>query len=323
MATTFSSESSSLFRPRPVFQRRRDAVFIWATRIAVFFSAFLLLWIALEIGKDSLPAIQKFGLGFFWGTTWDPVENIYGAWPQIYGTLVTSLIALIVGVPFSFGISIFLSEDFLPKSLRTALIIVVELLAAIPSVVYGIWGLFIFIPFFRPIQMFLFQNFRWLPIFSTPPVGPGMLTAGVVLGIMIVPIITAIAREVLVAVPPELRAAAYAMGATRWEAIFGVVLPAAIGGMLGAVVLGLGRALGETMAVAMLIGNARGISVSLLAPASNIPALLANEFAEAGPEQVAALMYVALILLAITLVVNIAAELMIRRVKFVLTASRE
>lgn len=150
-----------------------------------------------------------------------------------------------------------------------------------------------------------------------------MLTAGVVLGIMIIPIITAIAREVLVAVPPELRAAAYAMGATRWEAIFGVVLPAAIGGMLGSVVLGLGRALGETMAVAMLIGNARGISVSLLAPASNIPALLANEFAEAGPEQVAALMYVALILLAITLVVNIAAELMIRRVKFALTASRE
>jgi len=323
MTTTFSSESSSLFRPRPVFQRRRDWLFIWATRIAVFFSAFLLLWIALEIGIQSLPAIQKFGLGFFWGTTWDPVENNYGAWPQIYGTLVTSLIALIVGVPFSFGISIFLSEDFLPKSLRTVLIIVVELLAAIPSVVYGIWGLFIFIPFFRPIQMFLFQNFGWLPIFSTPPVGPGMLTAGVVLGIMIIPIITAIAREVLVAVPPELRAAAYAMGATRWEAIFGVVLPAAIGGMLGAVVLGLGRALGETMAVAMLIGNARGISVSLLAPASNIPALLANEFAEAGPEQVAALMYVALILLAITLVVNIAAELMIRRVKFALTASRE
>ncbi len=322
MTTTFS-ESSSLFRPRPVFQRRRDWLFIWATRIAVFFSALLLLWIALEIGIQSLPAIQKFGLGFFWGTTWDPVENNYGAWPQIYGTLVTSLIALIVGVPFSFGISIFLSEDFLPRSLRTALIIVVELLAAIPSVVYGIWGLFIFIPFFRPIQMFLFQNFGWLPIFSTPPVGPGMLTAGVVLGIMIIPIITAIAREVLVAVPPELRAAAYAMGATRWEAIFGVVLPAAIGGMLGAVVLGLGRALGETMAVAMLIGNARGISISLLAPASNIPALLANEFAEAGPEQVAALMYVALILLAVTLVVNIAAELMIRRVKFVLTASRE
>ncbi len=323
MATTFSSESSSLFRPRPVFQRRRDAVFIWATRIAVFFSAFLLLWIALEIGKDSLPAIQKFGLGFFWGTTWDPVENIYGAWPQIYGTLVTSLIALIVGVPFSFGISIFLSEDFLPKSLRTALIIVVELLAAIPSVVYGIWGLFIFIPFFRPVQMFLFENFGWLPIFSTPPAGPGMLTAGVVLGIMIIPIITAIAREVLVAVPPELRAAAYAMGATRWEAIFGVVLPAAIGGLLGAVVLGLGRALGETMAVAMLIGNARGISVSLLAPASNIPALLANEFAEAADEQVSALMYMALILLAVTLVVNIAAELMIRRIKFALTASRE
>jgi len=150
-----------------------------------------------------------------------------------------------------------------------------------------------------------------------------MLTAGVVLGIMIIPIITAIAREMLVSVPPELRAAAYAMGATRWEAIFGVVLPAAIGGLLGAVVLGLGRALGETMAVAMLIGNARGISISLLAPASSIPALLASEFAEAGPEQVAALMYVALILLAITLVVNIAAELMIRRVKFVLTASRE
>ncbi len=323
MATTFSSESSSLFRPRPVFQRRRDAVFVWATRIAVFFSAFLLLWIAFEIGKDSLPAIQKFGLGFFWGTTWDPVENNYGAWPQIYGTLVTSLIALIVGVPFSIGISIFLSEDFLPKSLRAALIIVVELLAAIPSVVYGIWGLFIFVPFFRPIQMFLYENFNWLPIFSTPPAGPGMLTAGVVLGIMIIPIITAITREVLVAVPPELRAAAYAMGATRWEAIFGVVLPAAIGGILGAVVLGLGRALGETMAVAMLIGNARGISVSLLAPASNIPALLANEFAEAADEQVSALMYMALILLVITLVVNIAAELMIRRIKFALTASRE
>ncbi|WP_414423986.1 phosphate ABC transporter permease subunit PstC [Synechococcus sp. R6-5] len=320
---TFFSDSSSMFRPRPVFQRRRDQVFIWATRIAVFFSAFLLLWIALEIGIQSLPAIDRFGLSFFWNTTWDPVEDIYGAWPQIYGTLVTSLIALIVGVPFSFGISIFLSEDFLPKSLRLALIIVVELLAAIPSVVFGIWGLFVFIPFFRPVQMFLYENFNWLPIFSTPPIGPGMLTAGVVLGIMIIPIITAIAREVLVAVPPELRAAAYAMGATRWEAIFGVVLPAAIGGMLGAVVLGLGRALGETMAVAMLIGNARGIRVSLLAPASNIPALLASEFAEAADEQISALMYAALILLVITLVVNIIAELMVRRVKFALTASRE
>lgn len=315
-------DSASQFRPRVVFQRRRDQVFIWATRIAVFFSAFLLLWIALEITRQALPAIGKFGLGFLWNTTWDPVEDNYGAWPQIYGTLVSSLIALIVGIPFSFGIAIFLSEDFLPKRLRLALIIVVELLAAIPSVVFGIWGLFVFIPFFRPIQMVLFERLNWIPIFSTPPIGPSMLTAGVVLGIMIVPIITAIAREVLTAVPPELRAAAYSMGATRWEAIFGVVLPAAIGGMLGAVVLGLGRAMGETMAVAMLIGNSRSINISILAPASNIPALLANEFAEASDQQIAALMYVALLLLLVTLLVNIVAEWLVRRVRFALTASQ-
>ncbi|MCJ2541459.1 phosphate ABC transporter permease subunit PstC [Thermostichus vulcanus] len=321
--TTTLPDSPPQFRPRVVFQRRRDQVFIWATRIAVFFSAFLLLWIALEITRQALPAIGKFGLGFLWNTTWDPVEDNYGAWPQIYGTLVSSLIALIIGIPFSFGIAIFLSEDFLPKPLRLTLIIVVELLAAIPSVVFGIWGLFVFIPFFRPIQMVLFERFNWIPIFSTPPVGPGMLTAGVVLGIMIVPIITAIAREVLVAVPPELRAAAYSMGATRWEAIFGVVLPAAIGGMLGAVVLGLGRAMGETMAVAMLIGNSRSINISILAPASNIPALLANEFGEASDQQISALMYAALILLVVTLLVNIVAEWMVRRVKLALTASQE
>ncbi len=321
--TVTASESQSVFLPKSAFQRRRDWVFVWATRIAVFFSAFLLLWLSLEIGIQALPAIQKFGLRFFWSATWDPVENNYGAWAQIYGTLVSSLIALIVGIPFSFGISIFLSEDFLPKPLRLALTIVVELLAAIPSVVFGIWGLFVFIPFFRPIQMAIYERLNWIPLFSTPPIGPGMLTAGVVLGIMIIPIITAIAREVLVSVPPELRAAAYAMGATRWEAIFGVVLPAAIGGMLGAVVLGLGRAMGETMAVAMLIGNSRSISISLFAPASNIPALLANEFGEAGGEQIAALMYAALILLLVTLLVNVIAEWLVRSVKFALTASRE
>ncbi|MEN9261824.1 MAG: phosphate ABC transporter permease subunit PstC [Thermostichus sp. HHBFW_bins_43] len=320
--TTILPESASQLRPRVVFQRRRDQVFVWATRIAVFFSAFLLLWIALEITRQALPAIGKFGLGFLWNTTWDPVEDNYGAWPQIYGTLVSSLIALIVGIPFSFGIAIFLSEDFLPKPLRLTLIIVVELLAAIPSVVFGIWGLFVFIPFFRPVQMVLFERLNWIPIFSTPPIGPGMLTAGVVLGIMIIPIITAIAREVLTAVPPELRAAAYSMGATRWEAIFGVVLPAAIGGMLGAVVLGLGRAMGETMAVAMLIGNSRNISISILAPASNIPALLANEFGEASDQQISALMYAALILLLVTLLVNVVAEWLVRRVKFALTASQ-
>jgi phosphate transport system permease protein len=320
-ATSFNKHSE--FQPQAAFQRRRDQVFVWATRIAVFFSAFLLLWISVEISRQALPAIGKFGLGFLWSTTWDPVEDNYGAWPQIYGTLVSSIIALIVGIPFSFGISIFLSENFLPKPLRLALIIVVELLAAIPSVVFGIWGLFVFIPFFRPIQMFLFEHFNWIPFFSTPPIGPGMLTAGIVLGIMIIPIITAIAREVLVAVPPELRAAAYSMGATRWEAIFGVVLPAAIGGMLGAVVLGLGRAMGETMAVAMLIGNSRNINISILAPASNIPALLANEFGEASDQQIAALMYAALILLVVTLFVNIIAELLVRRVKLALTASQE
>jgi phosphate transport system permease protein len=191
----------------------------------------------------------------------------------------------------------------------------VELLAAIPSVVYGIWGIFVLIPFLTPLEQWLHNTFGWLPIFSTPPSGPGMFPAGVILTVMILPIITAISRDSLASLPPELRQASLGLGATRWETLFRVLIPAAFSGIVGAIMLALGRAMGETMAVTMLIGNANQFNASLLAPANTIASLLANQFAEASGLQVAALMYAGLVLFFITLIVNVFAELIVRQVK--------
>jgi phosphate transport system permease protein len=277
----------------------------------------VLLAITVVILEEAWPAIQAFGLSFLWTQSWNPVEGreIYGALPMIYGTLVSSAIALLLAVPLGVGTAIFLSEDFIPLNIRTILVFLVELLAAIPSVVYGLWGIFVLIPFTKVIGVWLHTNFGWFPLFSTVPVGPGMLPAGIVLAIMILPIITAISRDSLASLPPDLRQASLGIGATRWGTIFRVLIPAAISGIVGGTMLALGRAMGETMAATMIIGNSNQLSISLLAPANTIASLLANQFAEAKGMQVSALMYAAFVLVIMTLVVNILAQLIVNRVK--------
>lgn len=295
--------------------RTVDAGFIWLTRLFALAVAGVLIWIAVEVAIEALPAIRQFGWQFLVSTSWNPVEDQYGAWPYVYGTLVSSLIALLLALPIGIGVAIFLSEDFLPAQIQQPIVFLVELLAAIPSVIYGLWGIFVLIPLLGDFGLWLHQHLGWLPIFSTAPRGPGMHVAGVVLAIMILPIIAAISRDALVAVPTDLRQAAVGLGATRWETIFKVLLPTAFSGIVGGTMLALGRALGETMAVTMVIGNSNNVSPSILAPASTVSALLANQFAEAGGLQVAALMYAALILFGLTLLVNILAELLVRQVR--------
>lgn len=292
-----------------------DRGFIWLTRLFALAVAGTLIWIAIEVAIVAIPAIQQFGGKFLVSTAWDPVNNQYGAVPQIYGTIVTSAIALLIAVPVGIGVALFLSEDYLPPRIQLVFVFLVELLAAIPSVVYGLWGIFVLIPILSSLGRFLNAYFGWLPIFSTPPAGPGMLPAGVILSIMILPTITAISRDALISLPSDLRQAAVGLGATRWETILKVLLPAAFSGIIGAVMLALGRAIGETMAVTLVIGNSNNISPSILAPANTIPSLLVNQFNEASGLQVAALMYAALVLFAITLIVNILAQLLVKRVQ--------
>lgn len=302
-------------QPRSQWSRTLDKAFIWLAQLFAIAVALTLIWIAIQVAIAATPAIRQFGVGFFVNTAWDPVNTQYGALPQIYGTIVTSAIALLIAVPVGLGVSIFLSEDYLPPKIQLVLVFLVELLAAIPSVVYGLWGIYVLIPILGNLGRPLNAYFGWLPIFSTPPAGPGMLPAGVILSIMILPTIAAISRDALISVPSNLRQAAVGLGATRWETILKVLLPAAFSGIIGAVMLALGRAIGETMAVTMLIGNSNNISPSILAPANTIPSLLANQFAEASGLQVSALMYAALILFGITLLVNILAQLLVRRVQ--------
>ncbi|MEH2195819.1 MAG: phosphate ABC transporter permease subunit PstC [Nostoc sp.] len=272
---------------------------------------FLMSWVILS---EALPAIKQFGLGFLWGKDWDTGNKIFGALPYIYGTLVSSAIAILFAIPVGMAVSLVTSENFLPTSLRTILAFVVELIAAIPSVIIGLWGIFVFIPVLEPLQKWLASTFKWIPLFNTEdPSGTNMLTAGVILAIMILPTMAAISRDVLMAIPKELRSASMALGGTRWETIFRVLLPSAFSGIVSAAMLALGRALGETMAVTMVIGNSAQISASLLDPAYTIPSLLANEFAEAEPGlHIGALSYLGLILFALTLAVNIGAVLLVK-----------
>ncbi|MEH2180780.1 phosphate ABC transporter permease subunit PstC [Nostoc sp.] len=313
--TTNSQNLSSAMKNRSDAEKSLDLGFIWLTKIFAFGVAGTLLWIGSQVAINSWPAIQKFGAGFLVNTTWNPVNDSYGVLPQIYGTLLSSFIGLLIAVPIGIGTAIVLSEDFLPAKVKLVLVFAVELLAAIPSVVYGVWGIFVLVPILTSLGKWLNGYFGWLPFFSTSPTGPGMLPAGVILAIMTLPIITALSRDALISVPPSLRQASIGLGATRWETILQVLIPAAFSGIVSAVMLALGRAMGETMAVTMLIGNSNNISLSLLAPANTISSLLANQFSEASGLQVAALMYAALILFFLTLVVNILAELIVLRVK--------
>lgn len=290
-----------------------DQVFYFLTLFLALGVGFVLTWVAYEIVSLAFPAIQSYGFNFLTSTTWDPVRDIYGVLPQVYGTLVTSFIALLIAVPVGVGIAIFLSEDFVPSSIRTPIAFAIELLAAVPSVVYGLWGIYVLIPFLKPLYLFLHNNFGWIPLFSTQPRGNSMLTLGIVLSIMIIPTIIAISRSTLISLPRDLRQGALALGATRWEAILRVLVPAGFSGIIGSIMLALGRALGETMAAAMLVGNANRITPSLLAPGATIASLIASQFGEAGREQVAALMYSGVVLMVMSLLVNISAEMIIRR----------
>jgi phosphate transport system permease protein len=313
--TTNSRNLSSAIRNRSEVEKSLDRGFIWLTKIFAFGVAGTLLWIGSQVAIGAWPAIQKFGVSFLANTTWNPVNDSYGVLPQIYGTLLSSFIGLLIAVPIGVGTAIVLSEDFLPAKVKLVLVFAVELLAAIPSVVYGVWGIFVLVPILTSLGKWLNGYFGWLPFFSTSPTGPGMLPAGVILAIMTLPIITALSRDALISVPPSLRQASIGLGATRWETILQVLIPAAFSGIVSAVMLGLGRAMGETMAVTMLIGNSNNISTSLLAPGNTISSLLANQFSEASGLQVAALMYAALVLFFLTLVVNILAEFIVLRVK--------
>jgi phosphate transport system permease protein len=257
--------------------------------------------------------MARFGLSFLVVSDWDPVGDTYGAFTAIYGTIVTSLVALLIAVPLGVGTAIFITENLIPLRVRQLLGIMVELLAAIPSVVLGLWAIFVMEPFIRPALELLHNTLGWLPLFSTVPQGPGMAPAILILVVMVLPIITAISRDSLQQVPPELRQAAYGVGTTRWGAILQVILPAAVSGITGGVMLALGRAMGETMAVTMIIGNSNNFSLSLLAPGNTISSMLANQFGEADGFQVSALMYAAFVLMVLTLIVNLLAQWIVRR----------
>ncbi|MEN9217248.1 MAG: phosphate ABC transporter permease subunit PstC [Gloeomargarita sp. HHBFW_bins_162] len=304
-------------RSRSPQERLIDRLFIRSTLGLAVLTGVLLAFIVLVIAWGALPALGQFGLEFMTRSAWNPVpgREDFGVFPMLAGTLVSSIIALVIAVPLGLGTAVFLSEDFIPPQPRLVISFLVELLAAIPSVVYGLWGIFVLIPLLQPVGKWLHANFGWIPLFSTEPVGPGMFPASVVLAIMILPIMTAISKDSLAALPPELRQASVGLGATRWWTIFRVLIPAAISGIVGGTMLGLGRALGETMAATMLIGNANQFSWSLLAPANTIASLLANQFPEARGIQVSALMYAALLLMLMTLLVNILAEMIVNRLK--------
>ena len=275
----------------------------------------LLVTLVGQLVVSAWPSLRRFGFHFVWSTVWDPVAGVFGAAPMIFGTIASSLLALLFAVPLALGVAIYLTE-FAPKWLRQPVAFLVELLAAIPSVVYGLWGIFVLIPFLRSYAVPpLRAVFGWTPFLSGVFYGNSLLAGGVILAIMIVPYIAAVSREVLLAVPASQREAALGMGATRWEAVWTAVVPYGRAGLMGAVILGLGRALGETMAVTMVIGNRHDIGLSVLQPAYTMAAALANEFSEATTDlYLSALFEVGLVLFVITVIVNAFARLMIWRV---------
>lgn len=294
--------------------RAVDVGFVRLTLALAGFAGIILIWLILQTTEAALPAIQQFGLGFLVTARWNPVENIYGVLPQIYGSLVTSLVALIFAIPLGIGTAIFLTEGFAPKWVTAPIGFAIELIVAIPSVVLGLWGIFVLIPAVRPIFRAINQTLGWIPFLSGPaPRGPSLLIVAMVLGIMISPIIISITRSTFESLPRSLKEGALALGATRWETILTVMIPAGLSGIVSSIMLALGRALGETMVAAMLSGNANRINISLMQPGSTITALIASQFGEAGRLQVSALMYAGVVLMVLTLLVNIVAEIIIRK----------
>jgi phosphate transport system permease protein len=335
----FAARPGDIARAPSGRQHVADRAFRGICFACAFFTVALVAFIVVQIAFSAVPAIARYGTGFLSGRVWDPNTERYGILAEVWGTLYTSILSVVLGTAFGVAAAIFLSEGYvsqaafsilrrlglqlhplwirLPDQLERMLQNLIELLAAIPSVVYGLWGLFVVIPLIRPLCNWLHLKLGWIPFFATDLSGPGVLPAVLVLSIMILPTITAISRDALVSVPPKLRMAAYGLGATRWETVMAVILPTASRGIFGGIVLAFGRALGETMALAMLVGNSNQISLSMFSPANTLAALLANNFPEAGARQVSVLMYAALVLLAITLAVNIVGALIIQRASMV------
>jgi len=286
----------------------KDVAFEWTTRLFAILVFSLLAGILLTLLVGSQLTLEKYGFSFIWSEDWDPVQEQFGALVPIFGTLVTSAIAMIVGVPVSFGIALFLTE-LSPAWLKRPLGTAIELLAAIPSIIYGMWGLFVFAPLFQThVQPHVINALSGIPLagalFKGPPIGIGMMTAGLILSIMVIPFITAVMRDVFELAPAMLKESAYGLGATTWEVVWRVVLPYTKVGVIGGVMLGLGRALGETMAVTFVIGNAHQLAASLMAPGNSIASALANEFTEAvGDVYFSALIELGLILFLITTIV--------------------
>jgi phosphate transport system permease protein len=321
----FATESGTgdvITTPPSTFDVFLDRSFRGLTVAFAWLTVLLVLYILWEVGGSAIPAMQKYGLSFITSTTWDVNREQFGVLPEIWGTLYSSLLALILGGFFGVSIAIFLTQDFLPPTIEVIFKNIVELLAAIPSVVYGLWGIFVVIPAIRPLANWLHESLGWVPFFGTSLSGPGILPAALVLTIMILPTVSAISRDALSSVHPRIKEAAFGLGATRWEAILRVILPTAAAGIFGGLVLGFGRALGETMALAMLVGNSNQLSISLFSPANTLAALLALNFPEAGKVEEGVLMYAAVVLMAITLLVNIGGTLILRRTTANLTGAR-
>ena len=301
-------------------QRRLDWLFVGTTKLFALLVLASLAGIMISLVIGAIPSMKQFGFGFFTNANWDPVAGDYGALAPIYGTLVTSFIALMVAVPVSFGIALFLTE-LSPNWLKRPLGIAIELLAGIPSIIYGMWGLFVFAPFFGEyVQPYLIEYLGPIPVIGTlfqgAPMGIGLFTASLILAIMIIPFIASVMRDVFEITPPMLKESAYGLGATTWEVVRHVVLPYTKAGVVGGIILGLGRALGETMAVTFVIGNTFNISASLYNSGVSITSALANEFAEANDKlHLSSLLYLGLILVIITFVVLVISKIMLLRMQ--------
>jgi phosphate transport system permease protein len=304
--------------------RSGDRVFDWVVRGAVWTVIALTTALVLALALKSLPAIRAFGWRFLVTSTWDPVAGSFGALPFVYGTLLSSALALLIAVPLSLGAAIYLAE-LAPFWIRPPIAFLIEMLAAVPSVVYGLWAIFVMVPWLRDsVQPALGRWLGFLPLFQGPPYGVGMLAAGLILSIMVIPYITSVSREVLLAVPTAQREAALGIGATRWEVTRIAVLRYGRTGLVGAILLGLGRALGETMAVTMVIGNRPEVAVSLFAPGYTMASVIANEFTEATSDlYVSALVEIGLLLLVVTVIVNALARLLVWSVSGPVRGHRE
>ena len=315
MPTTNPATKSSPSLLPPVGSPWADRTFKWAALLAALTIVALIVLVGWELYTGSRLAIARFGTGFFFSTKWNPVTDQYGALPFIFGTLVSSLIALVIAVPLGVATALFLTE-LAPQKIRQPIITLIEMLAAVPSVIFGMWGIFVLVPWLRDhLFVWLKTSLGFLPFFQGQIFGPSIMAGGIVVAIMILPIVTSISREILRSVPDLQREAAYALGATRWEVIRIAVLSYARRGLLGAAVLGLGRALGETMAVTMVIGNRPEISASLFSPGYTLASVIANEFTEATSDlYLNSLFELGLVLLGVTILVNIAAQLMLKSI---------